>query len=103
MIDWTRVNDLRDEVGAEDLVEIADIFLAEMAQVLDPLRDGADAQDPADLLHFLKGAALNLGFADLADICAQSEMAQVPPDMGAIIAVFDASKTEFLGGLSIPA
>ena len=73
MIDWDRVEELRDEVGAEDFDEIALLFLQEVDEVSARL---ASAPEPATLqadLHFLKGSALNLGFARLARLCAEGE------------------------------
>ena len=103
MIDWDRIGELRDEVGAEDLVEIADVFLSEMTEALDPVRLGRPPADPASWLHFLKGAALNLGFADLARLCADGEGAGNAPDYDGILALFDASAQALLEGLALPA
>ncbi len=74
MIDWTRVAELRREIGAEDFSEVAELFLMEVEDTLSRL-DGAQ-NDPAqmqELMHFLKGSALNLGFAKLAEICSAAE------------------------------
>jgi HPt (histidine-containing phosphotransfer) domain-containing protein len=73
MIDWTRVIELRDEVGAEDLMEVVDLFLEEVEGALSDLTPDAAAPDMAEKMHFLKGSALNIGFKDMAAICAQGE------------------------------
>lgn len=74
MIDWTRVAELRDEIGPEDFAEVAELFLMEVEDTLSRL---ASAQDDApqlqELMHFLKGSALNLGFSDLANTCSAAE------------------------------
>lgn len=75
MIDWTRVAELRNEIGAEDFSEVAELFLMEVEDTLSRL--DAAQNDPAqmqELMHFLKGSALNLGFAKLADICSAAEL-----------------------------
>ena len=74
MIDWTRVAQLRDEIGAEDFDEVAELFLMEVEDTLARL-DGA-SDNPAQMqeyLHFLKGSALNLGFKMVSDLCSQGE------------------------------
>ncbi len=68
MIDWTRVSELRDEIGAEDFGEIVEIFLEEVEEEISALRDGVENEALEAKLHFLKGSALNLGFADFATI-----------------------------------
>lgn len=73
MIDWNRVTELRDEIGAEDFADVAEIFLEEVdeeiAKIGQPDYDGDLAAD----FHFLKGGALNLGFADFATLCGNAE------------------------------
>lgn len=73
MIDWDRVRDLKAEIGEPDFLEVATMFLDESDEVVARLsRDhgaGALEQD----LHFLKGAALNLGFVQLATLCQDGE------------------------------
>ena len=103
MIDWGRVRDLRNDMGAEDFDEVAGLFTAEVEETLAALDPAAPAGDLARQLHALKGSALNLGFADLARLCAAAEMqaragqaAAVP--VPEIRAIYRASKTAFLAG-----
>ncbi len=73
MIDWSQVAQLREEIGAEDFEEVAEMFLAEVEETLaglEPAGPEIGAQ-----LHFLKGSALNLGLAEFADLCARGEVA----------------------------
>lgn len=70
MIDWTRVHDLREEVGAEMFPEVVAMFFEETDEVIDRLRTGVDLA--ADL-HLLRGSAANLGFDALARLCAAAE------------------------------
>ncbi|MEX0305340.1 MAG: Hpt domain-containing protein [Leisingera sp.] len=104
MIDWPRVTELREEVGAEDFEEVVEIFLEEVEEVIGKLQGGDRSQLEQDL-HFLKGSALNLGFEDFSELClngerrsAQGEAENV--DVPAIIAKFNDSKSAFLAGMS---
>jgi len=104
MIDWQRVTTLRDEIGAEDFEEVVPMFLEEVAEVTDQLRDQPDASKLEEQMHFLKGSALNLGFADFSSMChageaqaAAGKPAQV--NVPEILACFEASKEVFLDGL----
>lgn len=76
MIDWTRVEELRDEIGPEDFAEVAELFLIEVEDTLSRLKDAEnDSQTLQELMHFLKGSALNLGFSQLAETCSTAESA----------------------------
>ncbi|MEM8824597.1 MAG: hypothetical protein AAGF30_13385 [Pseudomonadota bacterium] len=67
MIDATRMDELRAEIGPEDLAMILDVYLAEAAEMLANLSDGAlSADDRGKALHFLRSGALNLGLRGLA-------------------------------------
>ena len=96
MIDWAHLDDLRAEMG-DSFDEIVDVFLQEVAE-------GLALMGPVDRLamdlHALKGAALNLGFADFARLCGdggeravRGEGGQV--DLARVRACFEASKREF--------
>ncbi|NOR30990.1 MAG: Hpt domain-containing protein, partial [Sulfitobacter sp.] len=61
MIDWAQVNTLRDDVGKDYFAEIIDIFIDEVEDVIEKLRNVPDLNTLGDDLHFLKGSALNLG------------------------------------------
>jgi histidine phosphotransfer protein HptB len=73
MIDWERVGELRAEVGEDDFAEIADLFLAEVAEVIDRLMTAGVVNDLAEDCHFLKGSAINLGFSEFARLCQDAE------------------------------
>ncbi len=76
MIDWNRALELRDEIGAEDFDEVVELFLSEVEGTLDQLEDGlSDARIMEEQMHFLKGAALNLGFSAVSELCQTGEMA----------------------------
>lgn len=103
MIDWGRVQELRSEIGPDCFDEIVTLFLQETDDVVSRLRDQPDGRSLESDLHFLKGSALNLGFADLAQICLNGERSAAsggPPFMiGAVIDTYHQSRTAFLDGL----
>jgi HPt (histidine-containing phosphotransfer) domain-containing protein len=101
MIQWSRVNELRNEVGAENFDEVLDLFLEEVDEVITRLKL---APVPAQLeqdLHFLKGSAMSLGFSAFSDLCQDGERRSavdeaVCVDLAAIINGYEQSKTLFL-------
>lgn len=104
MIDWTRVEALRDDIGADEFDEVVEIFLEEVEDVTTKLRTSPNQADLEYDLHALKNGALNLGFTQLSALCqsgekqaaiGQSDVVDVP----AIVAVFDASRAKFLSDL----
>ncbi|SFN41507.1 Hpt domain-containing protein [Roseovarius lutimaris] len=104
MIDWNRVQDLRDEIGAEAFGEVVELFLEEVDGEIDKLRALSDRSDLEGQLHFLKGSALNLGFTAFSDLCHAGEMAsatgqQDTVDLAEVLSCYDASKSAFLSGL----
>ncbi|MGH1412475.1 MAG: Hpt domain-containing protein [Pelagimonas sp.] len=76
MIDWSRINELVEEIGAEDFGEVVELFLDEVEGAICIFEQSAS--DPVvaeEQMHFLKGAALNLGFESLAQLCLKGEKA----------------------------
>lgn len=105
MIDWDRVMNLREEVGPDDFLEVAEMFLAEVGNVLERLSTGANVATLEDDMHFLKGAALNLGFDEFAQLCKEGELRSAASDFGsvnvdAVITCFNASSDAFVSGLA---
>ena len=104
MIDWTRVAELRSEIGEDDFAEVIVLFLEEADEVIARLRLG-DRSRLAHDLHFLKGSALNLGLSDLAAICQEGERKAaagqgIAVDAAQVAAIYRASRARLLGGLS---
>ena len=102
MIYWDRVAELREEIGAEDFAEVVDLFLTEVeaaiAQLFGP---NGEAVATEAQLHFLKGAALNLGFRALSDICRKGEQAAAAGRADTVSPtevklIYESSKIEFL-------
>lgn len=101
MISWDRVNELCEEVGQDDFLEVVEIFLEEVEEVVERLKSSPDPSTYESDLHFLKGSALNLGFDGLAALCSDGEkMARTgaPQDVNLklVIDMYDQSKSEFL-------
>jgi HPt (histidine-containing phosphotransfer) domain-containing protein len=104
MILWSRVNELRDEVGCDDFDEVIDLFLDEVEEVIERLRADTDRGQLEQDLHFLKGSALNLGFATFSDLCQDGERLSAggrgdSVDVAAIVEGYDKSKAAFFDGL----
>lgn len=100
MIDWDRVEDLRQEIGPAEFAEIVALFLEESDEVAARLAQGPTLR--ADL-HFLKGSALNLGFSTFAQRCSQGEEAlrdaHGSVDPAPLIALYHDSRRAFLQAL----
>ncbi len=73
MIDWNRVRELQDEIGKDEFAEVVTMFLDEADEVLARIAPENGASPLGDDCHFLKGAALNLGFSTLASLCHSAE------------------------------
>ncbi len=100
MIDWARVVELRLEIGEDDFAEVVDLFLEETDEIIARLSANPDRETLGGDLHFLKGSALNLGFADLAALCQKGERqagcgeaGQI--DVAAVVTTYHATKRVF--------
>jgi histidine phosphotransfer protein HptB len=105
MIDWKRVEDLKEEIGLDGFVEVVDMFLDEAEGAVRALISGLPESEVEGQLHFLKGSALNLGLADLAAICGEGERKAAVGhaaliDMMQVAAIWRASRAGLLGGIS---
>lgn len=72
MIDWARVRQLRNDVGAGEFLPLVTLFLDEIEARLDRL-DPASGQLSQDV-QALRRSALNLGFMRLAALCLSAEI-----------------------------
>lgn len=98
-MDWTRIEELRDEVGDEALEEILEVFISEIDDFIDTLNARDSVASLAGDLHFLRGAALNIGFQALAEACQSGEsMAKAGQgadvDLTAIVARYGECRAE---------
>lgn len=103
MIDWDRVNELKDEIGEEDFAEVAEMFIAEVEEVIDRLKSTPDPATYEDDLHFIKSSALNLGFAELSTLCQDGERRAAAGDaagvdLAPVLTSYATSKAVFLAG-----
>jgi histidine phosphotransfer protein HptB len=108
MIDWKRVDELREEIGTEGFAEVADMFLEEADEAVRVLVAGLGPDEVEGQLHFLKGSALNLGLADLAAICQDGERKAAAGygalvDVHRVAAIYHNSRQMLLGRLSTEA
>ncbi|WP_425051001.1 Hpt domain-containing protein [Psychromarinibacter sp. S121] len=104
MIDWTRVEELKAEIGTDEFLEVADLFLEETDEAIVTLPVPAPDTVVRERLHFLKGSALNLGFEVMADLCSRGERLAAAGqsaeiDMGQIVSVYGESKALLLSRL----
>ncbi|WP_420861801.1 Hpt domain-containing protein [Algirhabdus cladophorae] len=105
MIDWSRIKILRDEIGADDIDEVVEIFLEEVEETIADLPNASSSEDFERGYHALKGSALNLGFSAFSALCQQGETAAAAGQTDVVsIAQLDecytASKASFLEGYS---
>jgi len=104
MIDWKQVDELRADMG-DAFDEIVEVFLQEVDDGIARLESAPRGPSLAADLHFLKGAALNMGFAAFADICARGEEAAQAGrgqevDVKVVRDTYQQSREAFLTGLS---
>ncbi|MBU2981086.1 Hpt domain-containing protein [Lentibacter algarum] len=102
MIDWDKVTELKDDIGAEDFDDIVEVFLAEVEDALAKL-PSKDLSELEGCLHFLKGCALNLGFSAFSALCqiGEKSAARGSPesiDVRAVAQCYALSKEAFLTG-----
>ena len=108
MIDWSRVHELRDEIGNDEFGEVVDLFIEEVDEEIDRLKGRRGMSDLDGRLHCLKGSALNLGFSDLSALCQEGEATAAQGnadlvDIDAIVGCYDRSRAAFLDGLKAEA
>ena len=101
MIDWARVSELCDEVGAEDFDEVVELFLEEVDEAIAALRDLTDLSELEPQCYFLKSSALNIGFRDFANLCQAGEAAVAAGqgadvDIAAIVQSYTGAREVFI-------
>ena len=103
MIDQTRLDELRAEIGSEDLAEVIEMFCEEVEDALSKL-DGTSFENTVERLHFLKGSALNIGLTSVSDLCREEELRlredpTAPPDIDKIKSVYARTKPGLIDSL----
>ncbi|SDY30530.1 Hpt domain-containing protein [Jannaschia faecimaris] len=71
MIDRSRIEELQQEIGTDDLSFIVSVYLDEARTTLDQMAQGLSAEDYARAAHFLRSGALNIGLSGIAVLAAQ--------------------------------
>lgn len=107
MIDWAQVDEMKLEMGS-GFSEVVTMFLDEVGEVIGRLEAGPNPESLGADLHFLKGAALNLGFSDFADLCEngeklalQNQINQI--DIDGLLICYRASCEVFRAGVNLNA
>jgi hypothetical protein len=105
VIDWTRVHELRSEIGEAGFAEVVELFLDEVEAVVMRLGSAPDPGRYEEDLHFLKGSAWNLGFRDFGAVCQDGERKAAAGraaeiQIGAVLDSYGDSKRAFMAGLS---
>lgn len=103
MLDWTRVEELRNEVGGDDFEEIVAMFLEETDEAIGQLASCGSAHELERTLHSLKGSALNIGLAGFAGLCQSGEKqaaaGRCDLDLAHVRETYFQSRNALIGGL----
>ena len=83
---------------------MVEIFLEEVEETIDAISKVVPQDQIEGHLHFLKGSALNLGFAEFSDLCQSGESAAAQGNFSEIslpdvVGSYQRSKAEFLQSL----
>lgn len=101
MINWARVDELKDEIGEDDFAEVAELFIEEVEEVIARLKSDPNPSLLEKDLHFLKSSFLNLGFDALSRLCSIGEANAAAGDfdsiqLAPIFDTFTSSKKAFI-------
>ena len=104
MINWSRVEELRDEIGADDFDEVVQLFLEEVDEAIARLREGPDIAGIEADMHFLRGSSVNLGFEEFSGLCAVGERQAAAGNAGEVdiphvLSTYDKSREMFMAEL----
>lgn len=105
MIDWGRIDELKQEIGPDGFAEVVELFLDEVEGVVMRLKTTPDPATFESDLHFLKGGAWNLGFKEFGGLCQDGERRAAigktaDIDIGRVIDSYFVSKKAFMEGLA---
>ncbi|WP_286758633.1 MULTISPECIES: Hpt domain-containing protein [Sulfitobacter] len=101
VIDWEQVATLQTAVGRDDFSTIMCVFFKEVEEANAQLTMGVTTDQFRDILHFVKGSALSVGFVELSEQCAQAEgnfagSHQITSIWKEILTSYEESKEHFL-------
>jgi hypothetical protein len=81
MLDLTRLQELCEEIGRDDVGLIIDVYLEEAEGVLDAIQPDTDPGERSRSLHFLRSGALNLGLVEFAGVATEANRKEVIQDV----------------------
>lgn len=81
MLDMTRLKELCEEIGPEDVGLIIDVYLEEAEEVLGAIQPDTDPGERSRSLHFLRSGALNLGLSELAGVATEANPKEAMQDV----------------------
>ena len=102
MVDQARINELKREIGPDDLRLVLDIFLTEADRTIAEIAGGLSDDGHAKATHFLRSGALNIGLVSFAAV-ADHAAAAAPRDRAAMASVLQVTLDETRGWLGLPA
>lgn len=73
MINWERVAELREDFGEDGFEDVIEVFLEEVETGLRRLAAAGSPEELRAEFHFLKGAAMNMGLDEIAQLCTKGE------------------------------
>ncbi len=73
MIDQTRIDELRTEIGDEDLHLIITVYVEEARATLEQISGGLSQEEHRRAVHFLRSGALNLGLRGMSTVAGELE------------------------------
>lgn len=100
MIDWSQVADLYTDFDEDSFSEVLQVFVQEMKAGMAQLKAAQSPDENRTAFHFLKGAALNLGFSEVANLCSSGELRaaegeDVTREKDQVLAAFPQTYTRF--------
>lgn len=100
MIDWTRVQQMHQDLGQVEFSNLTELMLDELRPIVEKLRAQPSHPVWESDLHQLKRSAMTLGFRDLAEKCRAVERAmmskpQGDPEWSPVLDCFDRSVALF--------
>lgn len=99
MIDWQRIEELKEDFGPDGLEDLLPVFVEEIQTAIAELSSDCGNQDIAAKAHFIKGSAANLGLTELTKLCAEIESGIEKPDAPALSDLFSKSLAALRAGL----
>lgn len=100
MVDDRRIEELKREIGEDDLRVVMGMFLTEAQRAIAGISTGLDAAAHAKATHFLRSGALNIGLISMAR--AADDAATVPASARAASAAALSRELERLTDLFAP-